>query len=104
MVLRKLMAFCSFYTHSKHFIQDFDTDFEAMCKKRYQCSENSHIVTFHIGKKNITLFYQSFHESVLSFPLVSMYGVLFLKDRNKLMQIVKWSGKLTVESQLSLCM
>lgn len=56
-------------------------------------------------KKNImTLLYQSFNESVLSSPLVSMYGVLVFKDRNKLIQIVKWSGKLTGESKLSLCM
>lgn len=48
----------------------------------------------------MTLLDRSFNESVLSFPLVSMYGVLFLKDRNKLIQIVKWSGKLTGESKL----
>ena len=43
----------------------------------------------------LTLFYHAFIESVLSFSLVSGFGKLSLKDRNRL-------GQLIGESQMSL--
>ena len=50
----------------------------------------------------MTSFYRAFIESVLSFSLVSWFGKMPLKDRNRLSEIVKWSSRLIGESQLSL--
>ena len=57
---------------------------------------------FHIDRTMMTLFYHAFIESVLAFSLVSWFGNLPLKERNSLNQIIKWSGRLIGETQLSL--
>lgn len=57
---------------------------------------------FHIDRTMMTLFYCAFTESVLAFPLVSRIGNLPFKERNLLNQIIKWSSRLTGESQLCL--
>ena len=50
----------------------------------------------------MTLFYHAFIEPVLALSLVSWFGNLPLKERNSLNQIIKWSGRLIGETQLSL--
>ena len=51
----------------------------------------------------MTLFYQAFIESILSFALVSWFGPLTVKNKNSLNQIVNWASKLIGgEHQLNL--
>ena len=82
---------------------NFEANCEAVCKKGHQrlfCLRK--LSYFHIGKTMMTLFYRAFIEAVLSFSLVSWFGKMSLKDRNRLSQIIKWSSRLIGESQLSL--
>lgn len=55
-----------------------------------------------IDRTMMRLFYHAFMESVLAFSLVSWFGNLPLREKNSLNQIIKWSGRLIGETQLSL--
>jgi len=80
---------------------NFQENCEAVCKKgqeRLYCLRKLH--HFNIDKTMMTLFYKSFIETIISFDLVAWFGCVSVKHKNNLNQIVKWSSKLTGESQL----
>ena len=67
---------------------------QLICLRKLSC--------FHNDRTMMTLFHHAFIESVLAFSLVSWFGNLPLKERKLLNHIIKWSGRLIGETQLSL--
>ncbi len=48
---------------------------------------------FNDGRKMMSLFYQSFIQSALTFSFITWYGNVSVKDKNHLRHIVKTAGK-----------
>ncbi|CAI5684235.1 unnamed protein product [Oreochromis niloticus] len=79
---------------------NLDENCKSVCKKGHRhlfCLRK--LAHFQIDQKFVTLFYRSVIESVLSFCLVAWFGQNFVTEKNSLNQIVRWSSRMTGESQ-----
>ena len=77
--------------HSKLFEANCDNVYKKVNQRLFCLRKLS---SFHIDRTLMTLFYHAFIKSIQSFCIVLWFGNLSLKNRNRLIQIVKWSSKL----------
>ena len=81
----------------------FQTNAESIYKKaRQRLYLLRQLRSFNASKHTLTMVYRSLTESVLTFNIVSWYGNLSVRDRNKLTQVVKQAGKIIGDKQLQL--
>ncbi len=58
--------------------------------------------SFNASKQTLAMVYRSLTESVLSFNIISWYGNLSVRYRNKLTRVVNQASKITADKQMQL--
>ena len=81
----------------------FQTNADSIYKKaRQRLYLLRQLRSFNASKHTLTMVYRSLTESVLTFNIISWYGNLSVRDRNKLTQIVNQASKIIGNKQLQL--
>ena len=71
-----------------------------MCRQRLYCLRK--LRSFNIGNTIVSMFYESFIQSVLTFSLICWFRNIRQKDKNNLQRIVNISSKVTGTKQFTL--
>ncbi len=73
----------------------FEFHVDAVCKKAHQCMYfHRKLQGFNVASTFMKMFYSCFIESVLTFSFICWYGLLSLKNKNRLQGIVRVCSKI----------